>query len=252
MEEIKKNTLIIVVPCFNESQRIPTNEFISFLKKDNHTKIVFSDDGSTDNTIQVLKEIQNSNKDKVFIVSSNQNQGKAEAVREGVLFCFRNDLDFDSIAYLDADLSTSLEECLFISNEINENILFSFGSRILKIDTNIERKLFRHLTGRIIATIISEMLRITVYDTQCGCKVFKQSLAKEVFREKFISKWLFDVEIFYRIIHLYDRVKIQNISKEIPLKSWIAGAESKVKITYFFRMWFDLFFIYRKYNGKKN
>ena len=53
------------------------------------------------------------------------------------------------------------------------------------------------MAGRVIATIISEILQIKVYDTQCGCKVFSRDLASEVFIDEFISRWLFDVEIFF-------------------------------------------------------
>jgi hypothetical protein len=96
------------------------------------------------------------------------------------------------------------------------------------------------------------MLGISVYDTQCGCKVFDRNLALNVFKDKFISKWLFDVEIFYRIIVLSGRESMKDISREIPLISWIDTNDSRVSFSYFFKMWFDMYSIYRQYNEKSN
>ena len=72
----------------------------------------------------------------------------------------------DRFAYLDADLSTSLEECLHLSEGIDENCRFIFGSRILKTDNQIERKWYRFLIGQWLHTAISTLLGISVYDTQ--------------------------------------------------------------------------------------
>ncbi|RUT79114.1 glycosyltransferase [Ancylomarina longa] len=244
-------SLAIVVPCYNEFDRLPKAKFIQFLQNNKDCSIIFSDDGSTDNTNQLLEQIRKTAPDNVFINTLIKNRGKAHAVREGVLFCSRNKLEFEKIAYLDADLSTSLEECLLISQEIKESVYFAFGSRISKIDNNITRKLYRHLIGRFTATLISNVLGLAVYDTQCGCKIFTKNLANEVFEEDFISKWLFDVEIFYRIIQLKGKEKMRQSSREIPLQTWIDTDGSKVSFTYFFKMWKDLFLIYKRYNEKK-
>ncbi len=241
------SSLIIVIPCYNEYERLHTGSYEAFLKQHNNTRIIFSNDGSTDKTSEKLSEIRSLSPDKVFICSLEKNKGKAEAIREGVMYCFANNLQFDRIAYLDADGATSLEECQSISQYINESVIFAFGSRILKIDSNIVRKHYRHIIGRILATVISGQLKIHVYDTQCGCKVFRSDLAKNVFNEKFISKWLFDVEIFHRIIRQYGKEKMQQICREIPLQNWIDTANSKVSFAYSFRIWYDVLRIRRKY-----
>ena len=240
-------SLTIVIPCYNEFERLQEGSFETFLRQDNNTKIVFSNDGSTDRTLDKLNAIRSIAPDKVFINSLEKNAGKAEAIRQGVLYCFAGNLQSDRIAYLDADGATSLSECHSISQNINDDVLFAFGSRILKIDNNIIRKPYRHLIGRILATVISSQLKIHVYDTQCGCKVFRSDLAREVFSERFISKWLFDVEIFHRIIRLYGKDKMRHICREIPLQNWIDTADSKVRFTYSFKIWYDILRIKRKY-----
>ncbi|GAF03679.1 hypothetical protein JCM21142_52358 [Saccharicrinis fermentans DSM 9555 = JCM 21142] len=89
---------------------------------------------------------------------------------------------------------------------------------------------------------------VEVYDTQCGCKVFKRELAQVIFKEQFISKWLFDVELFFRIKRLYNADQMSKIAREIPLKAWVDKDDSKVKMTYFLKMWLDLYRINKLYN----
>ena len=241
--------LVIVIPCYNEYNRINVNNYKAFLEQNSEAKIVFSNDGSRDNTAEKLEEIQSIAPEKVYIHTLDKNKGKAEAVREGILYCFENQLEFDRIAYLDADGSTTFEDCFSISRQINDKVKFAFGSRIMKIDTFVKRKFYRHLIGRIVASIISGQLQLGVYDSQCGCKVFSAELAKEIFKDGFISKWLFDVEIFHRMIKLYGRENMPLICREIPLNSWIDTADSRVSFTYFFKMWFDILRIRRKYKS---
>ena len=244
--------MVIVIPCYNEYERIDKDAFVTFLNNNRECTILFSDDGSTDNTLQVLEEIRELDRSRVHIYALDKNMGKAEAIREAVLYSYRSGIKFSKIAYLDADLSVSLEECFSIGNVLSDKVLFAFGSRILKIDTDIRRKKFRHLSGRIIATIISGMLGIPVYDTQCGCKVIDRDLADKIFEEEFISKWLFDVELFFRIINLYSREEIRTLSREIPLKSWIDAGDSRVKLSYFFKMWHDFYLIKKRYHEKNS
>ncbi|WP_052522218.1 glycosyltransferase [Saccharicrinis fermentans] len=114
------DNLAIVVPCYNEFERLPKDEFISFMKKNTRCKIVFSDDGSKDNTLQLLKEIKESCPQRIFINVLESNGGKAAAVRSGVLYCYKHNLDFDKIAFLDSDLATSLKACVKVSKHIKK------------------------------------------------------------------------------------------------------------------------------------
>jgi hypothetical protein len=246
-----KFDLIIVVPCYDEELRLNVNKYISFLKKNPSVLICFVNDGSKDSTCKLISEnIIHSNKNSC-IINCETNLGKALAVRTGMLYCLK-EFSFEKIAYLDADLSTSLEECLLLSYKIKDEVVFVFGSRIAKIDTTIKRKKHRFIIGRIISTFISVQLSIKVYDTQCGCKVFRKKILEKVFRDEFISKWLFDVEIFHRIIHLYNRSSMKRISREVPLKSWIDTDNSKVKFSYVFKLWLDLYRIGVKYKSFKD
>lgn len=241
--------MTIIIPCYNEVQRLDKQAYINFLKNTSDVNLVFSDDGSTDDTISVLNEIKNTYENRVCIYVSKRNQGKADAIRSAVLYLKAKNIKLSKIAYIDADLSVSLEECYALSKNINDKFHFVFGSRISKVDNTIYRSSFRHYSGRMVATVISNILDISVYDTQCGCKIFKSDLAFKVFEKPFISKWLFDAEIFFRIINLYSKTDLKYIAREIPLNSWIDSGDSKVKLTYFFRMCYEFYLIKKYYRG---
>ena len=247
---MKHFELIIVIPAHNEEERFSADRHHEFLKIHPQVLLCFVNDGSTDKTINLFRQLKASYKENVEILSLRKNSGKAHAVHFGFSHCNLN-FRYNKIAYLDADLSTSLEECYEISKHLDQQISFAFASRIAKLDSNIQRKLYRFIIGRCMATLISFQLNLRVYDTQCGCKIFNKELASQVFQEQFMSKWLFDVEIFHRILSLYGKKKLLKISKEVPLQSWIDGNKSKVSPLYFFRVWIDLINIYFRYKNKK-
>jgi len=229
----------IILP-YNEEKGLVLQEYIRFIEKNPAVLICFVNDGSTDATLEILKGLENRFPKQVFAHTYSKNLGKAEAIRSGVHFC-NEKYTFDYIAYLDADLATSLEECSAMTSYFNDKITFVFGSRIRRIGAVIQRSPFRFITGRIIATIISHILKLKVYDTQCGCKVFSKTLSEEVFKQPFVSKWLFDVELFDRIIKFYGRKIVLEKMLEVPLLRWVDRGDSKVKASYFLKLWVDLY-----------
>ena len=242
----------IIIPCYNEAARLPTAGYINFLQSEKNCTLVFVNDGSTDDTIGVLNALKTDFPANVLVIDLRVNMGKAGAVRAGMNECLAGGFSYDRLGYLDADLATSLEEWLAISEKVTDDVIFAFGARISKIDNFISRKKYRHYAGRVIATFISEALKFPVYDTQCGCKVFRKDVAEAVFKDAFISRWLFDVEIFFRLRNTFGAAEMRRLCREVPLERWHDVAESKVKFTYFFRLWIDLLLIAKKYRNAKN
>ena len=238
--------IALIIPCYNEASRFPVNRFVSFLKKKKAVSIYFVNDGSSDNTDSVLEDLRIKFPEHVSVINQEKNEGKAAAVRLGMNNALRNN-KFDRFAFLDADLSTSIEECILLSKKITKEISFVFGSRIKKLDNKIQRKAHRFIIGRVIATFISKMLRLPIYDSQCGCKIFSREWTTLIFNEVFLTRWLFDVEIFYRLINHFGRTKIQTKILEVPLSAWIDSENSKVSLFYGIKVWFDLLKIYRHY-----
>ncbi len=242
---IKPNTTV-VIPCYNEEKGISNKEYSTFLNNNPEVFICFVNDGSKDNTVAILNVLKEKHPNQIHVLSLVKNVGKAEAVRSGINYC-NNQFQHQYIGYLDADLATTLEEFIELRAYLKGEIVFSFGSRIRKIGSTIDRENSRFLIGRIVATFISNILDIKVYDTQCGSKLFTKEISEKLFQKHFISKWLFDVELFYRMILLFGREKAILKMLEIPLKLWVEKGDSKVKFSYGFKLWFDLYKIRFEY-----
>lgn len=236
--------LIIAVPCYNEENRLPAEQFIQFISK-NEIRFCFINDGSRDDTISVLNSLKSKFPTKVFVADSKKNLGKSNAISFGYEI-IKNE-NFTHFAYLDADLATPIDELIRISNYLNDDVEFVFGSRVNRVGSNIKRKLYRHLLGRFFATINSLLLNIPVYDTQCGAKILSKELSEIAFSKKFISNWVFDLEVFFRIINFKIDCDINHYAKEIPLEIWTDVGESSIKPKHYLGIFRDLFKIYRLY-----
>ena len=240
--------LAIVIPCYNEADRLQASQFENFLSLQPKVSVFFVNDGSKDKTDEVLSALKNQFPGQIEVHTMERNGGKANAVFTGFHQLLKHK-NFKKVAYLDADLATSLEECLRLSEQVKEMVVLAFGSRILKLDNQIKRKWYRFILGRVVATAISNALNLSIYDSQCGCKIFEAQTAEKIFDQPFISKWLFDVEIFFRMIRLFGRSEIQNHLREIPLRAWVDTPDSRVSPLYFFTLWWDLFKISKKYKS---
>ena len=179
--------ICIVIPCYNEEKGLDKKAYFNFIDNHSNALVCFVNDGSTDNTANILTNFIEAYPNNVAVINCVENVGKAEAIRKAFTECNKN-YNFKYIAYLDADLATSLEECVSLVSYFNESIQFVFGSRIMKVGSTIKRSQSRFLIGRIIATAISNILNLKVYDTQCGCKLFTKKLSKVAFKDPFISK----------------------------------------------------------------
>jgi dolichyl-phosphate beta-glucosyltransferase len=125
-----------------------------------------------------------------------------------------------------------------------------FGARIKLLGREVERRAIRHYPGRIFATVVSTLLRISIYDSQCGAKIFRvEPHTRTIFAEPFISKWVFDVEILARYLGTlkWTPKQLADTIYEYPLKQWTDVAGSKVHPVDFLTAFVDVWRIHRKY-----
>jgi len=222
-------TAVIVIPCFNEEHRLQLDLFTAMLDHDPALSLLFVNDGSTDATLARLNAFKH---DRAHVLSLTTNAGKAEAVRRGLRHAIT--LSPDIVAFLDADLATPVPEVqrlldLFRNSE--HNVLLA--SRIQYLGTNIERKMWRHYLGRVFATFASNLLRLPVYDTQCGLKFFRITpRLTEALANPFETRWLFDVEILGRLITRRGNLNTNPLPissiREIPILNWRDVRGSKI------------------------
>ena len=221
---------IIIVPCYNESKRLRTSDFLSAVGKDEDLVFLLVDDGSSDGTLDILKNMHASNPHQISYLHLQNNSGKAEAVRRGVLkACMMN---VDRIGYWDADLSTPLDIIADFSNVLDTTDAdIVIGSRVRLLGKIIERRAFRHYLGRLFATCASIFLGIGIYDTQCGAKLFRNTSAlKRVFSKPFKVKWIFEIEMLSRfpIVTAESITEASSRWVEYPLGKWVDQKGSKV------------------------
>jgi hypothetical protein len=69
-----------------------------------------------------------------------------------------------------------------------------------------------------------------IKDTQCGAKIFSKDVINVAFKEKFVTQWIFDVEIFKRISKYYGLKEAKTMLCEQPLKRWIHTDGSKLSM----------------------
>jgi glycosyltransferase involved in cell wall biosynthesis len=239
--------VVIIIPCYNEADRLDTNKFIDYLSKNSHLHFIFIDDGSTDNTNLIIKQIILKFNSLASLLINETNKGKAESVRLGVIESYKMNPDF--IGFLDADLAAPIEEIdnllKIIKKDKTKEVVFA--SRIQLIGSEIKRNYFRHFLGRVFATVVSNILNFPVYDTQCGAKIFSRKICDDIFYEQFISPWLFDVELFARLLNVYGMERTIQMSYEHPVSKWVDIDGSKVKLIYFIKAPFELLKIVRHY-----
>ena len=239
--------VVIIIPCYNEADRLDTNKFIDYLSQNTHLHFIFVDDGSTDVTNLIINQLISKFNSQVSLLKNKSNKGKAESVRLGVIESYKMNPDF--IGFLDADLAAPIGEIdnllKIIKKDKTKEVVFA--SRIQLIGSEIKRNYFRHFFGRVFATVVSNILNLPVYDTQCGAKIFSRKICDDIFYEQFISPWLFDVELFARLLNVFGMERTIQMSYEHPVSKWVDIDGSKVKPIYFLKAPFELLKIVRHY-----
>ena len=238
----------VIVPCYNEEKRLNSDSFLSFVKSNTNIHLWFANDGSTDSTLTVIHRLAAQLPDQIHVFDLKKNAGKAEVLRQSFLHV-QASAQYSFIGFIDADLSCPLREIFPVLHQLEQDnsLILSVGVRIKILGNDIERKPMRHYISRIFATFYNVILRMPNYDTQCGLKMFNAAYIPQVFEEKFISKWLFDIELFLRIQGIIGRSNYEKRIREIPVSEWKEIGGSKLKITDFLKAPLEVLKIRKKY-----
>jgi dolichyl-phosphate beta-glucosyltransferase len=190
---MQNNLVSVVIPLFNESQRIlPTLNRIGEYQKTKSLirEIILVDDASTDNTLEVISQIKDFNL-PVKIIKNQKNMGKGFSVKRGV-----NDADGGAILFMDADNSVDIS---YLSSFVEyldrfDVVIASIetkGAKIVSDNNNPLRRKFGHLAKKLINFVALKGIE----DSQRGFKLFSKRAADIIFNKQTINRWGFDIEI---------------------------------------------------------
>jgi glycosyltransferase involved in cell wall biosynthesis len=241
---------VLVVPAYNEAARLDTNAFLRACASEPKLGFLFVDDGSTDDTDSLLRDLERSAPDRISVLQLTKNQGKAEAVRRGMSSAFGRDPAI--VGYFDADLATPLGEASKMAALFeNPNVQAVLGSRVALLGRQVIRSHARHYLGRVFASSASLVLGLSVYDTQCGAKLFRNTQAvRRVFASPFLVDWSFDVEVLARLSVLSEHGQVAPLDEcvvEFPLDEWRDVRGTKLTAFGAGRAGLDLFRVLARY-----
>lgn len=238
----------IVIPCYNESERIQkTLQHIeAYLKSQQYrAEVVLVDDGSKDDTVNLLKMMESLGIDR-RIIELDCNQGKGAAVRKGIL-----EARGKYVIFTDADEATPIHELEKLLPLLREGSEVVIGSRYLA-QSLIQKKQswIRRVISRSGNWLISKLLFGGVKDTQCGFKGFQRAVAQDLFSRGKINRWGFDFEMIFLA------KKLSYSCREVPVE-WHDMVGSQFRLRHaiatlkelFSIVWFNWRGVYEK---KKN
>lgn len=186
--------LSIIIPAYNEAQRIrPTLEALDdYLAADGiRYEIVVVDDGSSDDTAQLVRSIA-TRRPAIRCIVAMPNRGKGSATRRGMLAA-RGAV---RVMY-DADGAIAPSELPRIVNPVRlGDVDVAIGSRRADGARVVERPpWYRAAWSRMSNKVVRWTLVPGIRDTQCGFKAFSAAAAVELFSRGRIDRWSFDMEI---------------------------------------------------------
>jgi dolichyl-phosphate beta-glucosyltransferase len=213
----------LVVPAFDESGRIErAMSEIAVWRRGNpggwEWEVIVVDDGSSDGTAEVARQAAEKENLPIELIRHPKNRGKGAAIRTGVLASTG-----DPLLVSDTDLSTPLGEWVKLAERLPTHPV-AIGSRA--IDEALVRKrqpFYRQFMGKTFNAFVRLIAVSGIHDTQCGFKLFRGHVARDLFSRARIDRFAYDVEILY--LARREGLAIA----EVPVL-WFNSPESKVSV----------------------
>ncbi len=183
--------LSVVIPAYNEGRRLEATlrRIVGFLEDREGTfEVIVVDDGSADRTAEVAEEFEG----PVYLLRLARNRGKGAALRHGVVAS-------SGIAVLltDADLSTPIEEVEKLAPYLGSSELVLGSRAVAGADIQERQSRHRELLGKTFNLFIRCLGIGPIRDTQCGFKLLRGEVARELFPKLRIDRFAYDVELVF-------------------------------------------------------
>ncbi|MBN1303047.1 MAG: glycosyltransferase family 2 protein [Anaerolineales bacterium] len=232
--------LSIILPTYNEEKLIAGSldslyEFLS--DRPESYQIIVSDDGSQDETVEIVSTWKEETGANLLLVTSPQNHGKGHAIRQAV---FKSSGQY--LVFIDADLPYELAPIDQFLDALRNEYDLAVGSRALPGSLVKGVPTLRFMAGHIFSWLVQAVLFTGLPDTQCGFKGLRAKAAREIFKRLTIEGFGFDVEM------LFIARKLGYPIHPIPVRMAAYRSDSRVRIlSDSLRMFGDLFTIRRNH-----
>ncbi|MFB0525293.1 MAG: glycosyltransferase [Phycisphaerae bacterium] len=218
--------LSIVIPALNESKKIARDIKMAamFLEGNNFQgEIIVVDDGSTDGTCEVAKSVKVPPGVRLSVIRYQQHRGKGYAVRAGM-----KETSGEYVMFADSGYCVPYGNALLGLEILKDGTCdIAHGSRkLLESDIRKEQPWCRRISSRLFKWLINKLLQIPrgLTDTQCGFKVYKGDVARELYDQCISDGFMFDIEIILRAQKQGYRIE------EFPIE-WVCDPDSRLSLT---------------------
>jgi len=215
----------LIIPAYNERNRIESclrsvAEWVRARPGGWEWEVILVDDGSTDGTQAAARRLAEQLGLPLQILRHEKNRGKGCALRSGVLAS-----SGDPVLVSDVDLSTPLTEWLKLAERLPTHPV-AIGSRALEEDLVRRRQPFyRRLLGKGGNLLVRLLAVPGIRDTQCGFKLFRGEVARDLFRRARINGFAYDMEILYL-------ARLRGLAiAEVPVL-WFNSPDSRVSVVH--------------------
>ncbi len=218
--------LSVVIPAYNEEKVIGTtiSKVAPYLEARGENELIVVDDGSRDGTAEVVKDLMSEYR-CLRLVQNGRNGGKGRAVKEGIL-----QSRGEYVLYTDADLVYPIEGAESFMAALKDGASVAIGNRshpdtLFALNPRHFSYIYqRYLVGRAYIFIVNLLLGLRVEDTQCGFKLFRGDVARDIFSRTRTYNFAFDVEA----IHIARLLGYRIV--ELPVYFLYLGEQSSVEL----------------------
>jgi glycosyltransferase involved in cell wall biosynthesis len=193
MEQLGPPELSVIVPAYNEAQRLPSaiDLLTGYLDaRPIRAEVLIVENGSVDRTPEIADTA--ACRDRRFRVLHVSERGKGLAVRTGML------ASVGQVAiFCDVDFSMPVGEISSLYEAVTAGADIAIASRELKNSRRVGEPSHRHLMGRVFNWLVRVLAVRGLSDTQCGFKAFRHDVAHDLFARSVVDGWAFDVEVLF-------------------------------------------------------
>ncbi len=237
--------LSIIIPAYNEEKSISKTlkEMNSYLIKQKYEyEILVVNDGSKDNTAQIVKGLIPKIKN-LELIDNKKNKGKGGVVKQGMLAG-----KGEHLLFTDADHATNINHLEKVWPEIEKGFKVVIGSRDSRDHPDAQQAnpqpKWKRMMGDIGNLAIQILLLPGIWDTQCGFKVFEKQLGQKLFSQSKGFRWAFDVEMLALAKKMKQEIRI------VPTY-WINNPNSRFRLKGYIRFFKEFFHIYWNFLTKQ-